>query len=193
MLSHRKLFHPSLPSDVCGSRKEKKKREANARNCRKFSEQGLGAKCPSRSPSVFPFVLQAVVLPAPQPTLNCFGIWHESFVACQLGGPVLRDTARLSQGHPPIAPYMGFLVSQYGQLGAIPPRPFLSVCPLESMRSGGAIPPPPPPKRGISAILVRHPMKRRQMGAIPPSAILSRKGIARYGGGISHWAAKRVS
>ena len=33
-------------------------------------------------------------------------------------------------------------------------------------------------------------MKTRQMGAIPPSAILSRKGIARYGGGISHWAAK---
>ena len=35
-------------------------------------------------------------------------------------------------------------------------------------------------------------MKTRQIGAIPPSAILSRKGIARYGGGISHWAAKRV-
>ena len=42
---------------------------------------------------------------------------------------------------------------------------------------------PPPPKRGTSAILARYPMKTRQMGAIPPSAILSRKGIARYGGG----------
>ena len=29
----------------------------------------------------------------------------------------------------------------------------------------------------------------RQMGAIPPSAILSRKGIAIWGG-ILHWAAK---
>ena len=48
----------------------------------------------------------------------------------------------------------------------------------------------PPLKRGISAIPARYPMKTRQMGAIPPSAILSRKGIARYGGGISHWAAK---
>ena len=38
---------------------------------------------------------------------------------------------------------------------------------------------PPPPKRGISAILARYPMKTRQMTAIPPSAILSRKGIAR--------------
>ena len=74
---------------------------------------------------------------------------------------------------------MGFSVSQHGQLGAIPPPPFLSVSPLESMRRGGAI---PPLKRGISAILARYPMKTRQMGAIPPSAILSRKGIARYGG-----------
>ena len=40
----------------------------------------------------------------------------------------------------------------------------------------------PPLKRGISAILARYPMKTRQMGAIPPSAMLSRKGIARYGG-----------
>ena len=41
---------------------------------------------------------------------------------------------------------------------------------------------PPPIKRGISAIPARYPMKTRQMGAIPPSAIPSRKGIARYGG-----------
>ena len=74
---------------------------------------------------------------------------------------------------------MGFLASQHGQSGAIPLPPFLSVSPLESMQSGGAI---PPLKRGISAIPARYPMKTRQMGAIPPSAILSRKGIARYGG-----------
>ena len=71
---------------------------------------------------------------------------------------------------------MGFLVSQQGRLVAIPPPPFVSVSPLESMRSGGAI--PPPLKRGISAILPRYPMKTRQMGAI------------RDMGGISHWAAK---
>ena len=45
-----------------------------------------------------------------------------------LSAPVLRDTARLSQRHPPIARY-GFLVSQHGELGAIPPPPFLSVSP----------------------------------------------------------------
>ena len=47
------------------------------------------------------------------------------------------------------------------------------------MRSGGAI--PPPHKRGILAILARHHMKTRQKGCDTPSAILSRKGIARYG------------
>ena len=39
---------------------------------------------------------------------------------------------------------MGLLVSQHGQLGAIPPPLFLSVSPLESMRSGRAIPPEVP-------------------------------------------------
>ena len=48
------------------------------------------------------------------------------------------------------------------------------------MRSGGLL--PPPLKRGISAILARYTMKTRQIGAIPPSEILSRKGIARHGG-----------
>ena len=46
---------------------------------------------------------------------------------------------------------MGFLVSQHGQMGAIPPSPFSERF-LESMRSGGAI---PPLKEGISAILAR--------------------------------------
>ena len=90
---------------------------------------------------------------------------------CAIPRDYLSDT--------PLLRAMGFLVSQHGQLGAIPPPPFLSISPLESMRSGGAI---PPRKGGISAILARYPMKTRQMGAIPPSAILSRKGIARYGG-----------
>ena len=91
---------------------------------------------------------------------------------CAIPRDYLSDT--------PLLRAMGFSVSQHGQLGAIPPPPFLSVSPLEYMRSRGAI--PPPLKRGISAILARYPLKTRQMGAIPPSAILSRKGIARYGG-----------
>ena len=73
---------------------------------------------------------------------------EESETGGDLVGPVLRDTAiRLSQRYPPSLRAMGFLVSQHGQLGAIPSPPFLSVSPVESMRSGGAIPPPPPPPK----------------------------------------------
>ena len=75
----------------------------------------------------------------------------------KLSGPVLRDTARLSQRYPPIARYGVFGVSTW-PIGCDTPPPFLSVSPLESMRSGGAI---PPLKRGISAILARYPMKTR--------------------------------
>ena len=74
---------------------------------------------------------------------------------CAIPRDYLSDT--------PLLRAIGFLVSQHGQLGAIPPPPFLSVSSLESMRSGGAI---PSLERGISAILARYPMKTRQMGAI---------------------------
>ena len=97
---------------------------------------------------------------------------------CAIPRDYLSDT--------PVLRAMGFLVSQHSELGAIPPPPCLSVSPFESIRtsSGGAI--PPPLKRGISAILLRYPMKNKANGCDTPSAIRSRKGIA----GISHWAAK---
>ena len=86
----------------------------------------------------------------------------------------------------PILRAMGFLASQHGQLGAIPPPPFPSVSLLESMRSGGAI---PPHKRGISAILARYPMKTMQKRAIPPLRYYLERYCAIWAG-ISHWAAK---
>ena len=61
---------------------------------------------------------------------------------CAIPRDYLSDT--------PLLRAMGFLVSQHGQLGAIPPPPFLSVSPLESMRSRGAMPPPPPQKGYLS-------------------------------------------
>ena len=99
-----------------------------------------------------------------------------------LSGPVLRDTARLSQRYP-LLRAMGSLVSQHGQLGAIPPLPFSKSFPLGEHSNRRAI---PTLKRGISAILARYPMKTRQLGAIPPSA----KWYCAIWGGISHWAAK---
>ena len=96
-----------------------------------------------------------------------------------LSGPVLRDTARLSQRYPPIARYGVFGVSTW-PIGCDTPSPFSERFPLGEHAKWRCD--TPPLKRGISAILARYPMKTRQMGAIPPSAILSRKGIARYGG-----------
>ena len=82
-------------------------------------------------------------------------------------GPVLRDTARLSQRYPPIARHGLFGVSTW-PIGCDTPSPFSEpflLSRVESMRSGGQY---PPLKRGISAILARYPMKTMQMGAIPP-------------------------
>ena len=93
-----------------------------------------------------------------------------------LSGPVLRDTARLSQRYPPIARYGVFGVSPWPN-GCDTPSPFSERFPVGEHAKCRCD--TPPLRRGISAILARYPMKTRQMGAIPPSAILSRKGIAR--------------
>ena len=50
-------------------------------------------------------------------------------------------TARLSQRYPPIARYGGFWCLNMANWVRYPP-PFLSVSPMEGMRSGGAIPTP---------------------------------------------------
>ena len=102
----------------------------------------------------------------------CSGEFHA------LSGPVLRDTARLSQRSPPIARYGVFGVPTW-PIGCDTPSLFAECFPLGEHAKWRC---DTPLKRGISAILARYPMKTRQMGAIPPSAILSRKGIARYGG-----------
>ena len=57
---------------------------------------------------------------------------------------------------------MAFWLSRHGQLGAIPPPPYSERFPLESMRSGGAMPPPPKKRGIISAILAPYPMRKRQ-------------------------------
>ena len=96
-----------------------------------------------------------------------------------LRDPVLRDTARLSQRYPPSLRAMGVLVSQHGQLGAIPPPPFLNVSPLESMRSGGAI---TPPTKGASQRYLRDTLRKKAKRVRYPLCDAISKGIALYGG-----------
>ena len=86
---------------------------------------------------------------------------------------------------------MGFLVSQHGQLGAIPPPLFLSVSPLESMRSGGAIP-PPPPQNGYLSDTCAIPFENKANGCDTRLCGTISKGYCAIGGGISHWASKLV-
>ena len=92
----------------------------------------------------------------------------------------------------PLLRAMGFLVSQHGQLGAIPPPPFLSVSPLESMRSGGAIP-PPPPQKGYLSDTCAIPYENKANGCDTPLCDTISKGYCAIWGGISHWAAKLES
>ena len=96
-----------------------------------------------------------------------------------LSGPVLRDTARLSQRYPPIARYGVFGVSTW-PIGCDTPSPFSERFPLGEHAKWRCH--TPPPQKGYLSDTSAIPIKTRQMGAIPPSAILSRKGIARYGG-----------
>ena len=90
----------------------------------------------------------------------------------------------------PLLRAMGFLVSQHGQLGAIPPPPFLSISPLESMQSGGAI--PPPPQKGYLSDTCAIPYENKANGCNTPLCDTISKGYCAIWGGISHWAAKHT-
>ena len=78
-------------------------------------------------------------------------------------------------------------MSQHGQLGAIPPLPFLSVSPVESMRSGSAI---PPPQKGYLSDTGAIPYENKANGCDTPLCDTISKGYCAIWGGISHWAAK---
>ena len=101
---------------------------------------------------------------------------------CAIPRDYLSDT--------PLLRAMGFLVSQHGQLGAIPPPPFLSVSPLESMRSGGAI---PPPQKGYLSDTCAIPYENKANGCDTPLCDTISKGYCAIRGGISCWAAKEPS
>ena len=108
------------------------------------------------------------------------------FAAAELSGPVLRDTARLSQRYPPIARYGVFGVSTW-PIECDTPPPFLSTSPLESMQSGGAI---PPPQKGYLSDTCAIPYENKANGCDTPLCDTISKGYCAIWGGISHWAAK---
>ena len=93
---------------------------------------------------------------------------------CAIPRDYLSDT--------PLLRAMGFLVSQHGQLGAIPPPPFLSVSPLESMRSGGAI---APPQKGYLSDTCAIPYENKGNGCDTPLCDTISKGYCAIWGGVS--------
>ena len=91
---------------------------------------------------------------------------------CAIPRDYLSDT--------PLLHAMGFLVSQHGQLGAIPPPPFLSISPLESKRSGGAI---PPPQKGYLSDTCAIPYENKANGCDTPLCDTISKGSCAIRGG----------
>ena len=85
---------------------------------------------------------------------------------CAIPRDYLSDT--------PLLRAMGFLVSQHGQMGAIPPPPLLSISPLESMRSGGAI---PRPQKGHLSDTCAIPFENKANAFRPKVRKKSRKGF----------------
>ena len=68
------------------------------------------------------------------------------------------------------------------------PPPFLSVSPVESMRSGGAT--PPPPQKGYLGDTGAIPYENKANGCDNPPLRYYLEKVLRDRGGISHWAAK---
>ena len=99
--------------------------------------------------------------------------------SCKLSGPVLRDTARLSQRYPPIARYGVFGVSTW-PIGCDTPSPFSERFPFESMRSGGAI---PPPQKGYLSDTGAIPYENKANGCDTPLCDTISKGYCAIGGG----------
>ena len=98
---------------------------------------------------------------------------------CAIPRDYLSDT--------PLLRAMGFLVSQRGQLGAIPPPPFLSVSPLGVHAKWRC---DTPPQKGYLGDTCAIPYKNKANGCDTPLCDTISKGYCAIWGGISHWATK---
>ena len=120
---------------------------------------------------------------------NCFAIIslqvsHDvNLVApyCAIPRDYLSDTRLLRA--------MGFLVSQHGQLGAIPPPPFPERFPIGEHAKWRC---DTPPSKGVSQRYWRDTLKNKANGCDTPLCDTISKRYCAIWGGISHWAAKDV-
>ena len=118
------------------------------------------------------------------------------FVAClvpkgrlsALSGPVLRDTARLSQRYPPIARYGVFGVSTW-PIGCDTPSLFSERFPLWEHTKWRC---DTPPQKGYLSDTCAKTFENKANGCDTPLCDTISKGYCAIWGGISHWAAKWV-
>ena len=103
-----------------------------------------------------------------------------------LSGPVLRDTARLSQRYPPIARYGVFGVSAW-PIGCDTPSPFSEQFPLGEHAKWRC---DTPPQKGYLSDTCAIPYENEANGCDTPFCNTISKGYCAIWGGISHLAAK---
>ena len=109
--------------------------------------------------------------------------WCKLSSCSQLSGPVLRDTARLSQRYPPIARYGVFGVSTW-PIGCDTPSPFSERFPCEvDVRY-------PPPPKGYRSDTGAIPYINKANGCDTTLSDTISKRCCAIWGGISHWATK---
>ena len=113
--------------------------------------------------------------------------WTPVRDSLHLSGPVLRDTARLSQRYPPIARY-GVLGVSTWPIGCDTPSPFSQRFPLGEHAKWRCD--TPPPKKGYLSDTCAIPYENKANGCDTPLCDTISTGYCAIWGGISHWAAK---
>ena len=103
-----------------------------------------------------------------------------------LSGPVLRDTARLSQRYPPIARYGVFWCLNMANWVRYP-SPFSERFPLGEHAKWRC---DTPPRKGYLSDTSAIPYENKANGCDTPLCDTISKGYCAIWGGISHWAAK---
>ena len=106
----------------------------------------------------------------------------------ELSGPVLRDTARLSQRYPPIARYGVFGLPTWPK-GCDTPSSFSGRFPLGEHAKWRC---DTPPQKGYLSDTCAIPHENKGNGCDTPLCDTSSKRYCAIRGGISHWAAKFI-
>ena len=100
-----------------------------------------------------------------------------------LSGPVLRNTARLSQRYPPIARYGVFGVTTW-PIGCDTPSPFSERFPLGEHAKWGCDT-PPPPQKGYLSDTGAIPYQNKANGCDTPLCDTISEGYCKRYGGVS--------